>query len=66
MALEIEVGVEGRNYFRINHETLRWLVHTATDTSTRRGNLPTINSQVTRLNEKLEVVSMGLRQPNEG
>jgi len=65
MTLQIEVGVDGRNYIRIDHKSLGWLIHAVTSASIGREDLPTVNSRVTRLNEELEVVSVGLRQPSE-
>ena len=60
MTLEIEVGVEGRNHVRIDHKPLGWLVHAVTDVSIGRENFPTMNSRVTRLHKKLEVMSVDL------
>jgi len=62
MALEIEVRVKGRNHIRIDHKPLGWLIHTATGGSAKQESPSTVNSRVTRLYKKLEVMPVGLHQ----
>ena len=66
MALEIEVGIQGRNHISIDYEALWRLVHTVTVVSTRQEDLPSANSRATRLNKKLEMMSTGIRQNETG
>ena len=66
MALEVKVGVQGRNHIRIDYEALWRLVHTVTVVSARQEGLPSANSRATRLNKKLEMMSTGIRQNETG
>ena len=61
VALEIKVGIKGRDHLRINNEPLWWLAHTY-EYVRHAGKSKNMDSRVVRRDEKFKVMSVVLRQ----